>query len=106
MIWSRDYDYSLIRTSSKDALKRTALAASGNDIKKASEIYDYFIKDLSDLPDFDPVPPTAMEQFKNTAMQLMEFGKEHEDQVKGVINIVMQLLGKGAPMTTPPPIEG
>ena len=106
MIWNREYDYSLIRTSSKDALKRTALIAAGNDIKKASEIYDYFIKDLKDLSDFDTVPPTTMEQFKNTAMQLIEFGKEHEDQVKGVINIVMQLLGKGAQITTPPPITG
>ena len=40
MLFGKEYDYSIIRTTSKDALKRTALIVSGNDIKKAEEIYE------------------------------------------------------------------
>lgn len=111
MLFGKEYDYSIVRTTSKDALKRTALIASGNDIKKAEEIYDFFIKDLPNMPDYDPVEPSSMEQMKNTALGIFQWARENQDQIVGVTNMVLQMMGKQpigvptVPIETPPPIE-
>ena len=102
-IFRTDYDFSLIRTSSKEALLRSALLACNNDIKKASEICDYVTKMLPNLPDTDPVVPSSFEQMRDTAVQVFQWGQEHQDQIVGVINVVQQLLGK-QPISIPPTI--
>ena len=105
-MFGRDYDYSLIRTTSKDALKRTALMASGNDIKKAMEIYDFFAKDLPNMPDYDPVQPSSLEQIRDTAVQVFKWGQENKEQVQGFVSMLMQLFGRpvaSVPVETPPP---
>jgi hypothetical protein len=56
----------LIQTTSKDTLKRTALFACGGDVKAAEEIYDFFVKDMPNMPEYDAVPPSFMEQAKST----------------------------------------
>lgn len=96
-MFGRDYDFSLIRTSSKEALLRSALLASGNDIKKASEICDYVTKMLPNLPDTDPVVPSAFDQMKETAISLYQWGKENQDQVLGVVNMIRGFMGKSQP---------
>ena len=106
-MFGREYDFSLIRTSSKEALLRSALTASNNDIKKASEICDYVTKMLPNLPDTDPVVPSSFEQMRDTAVQLFQWGQEHQDQIVSVTNMVMRLFGKQpivAPTEVPPPI--
>ena len=110
-MFGREYDFSLIRTSSKEALLRSALLASNNDIKKASEICDYVTKMLPNLPDTDPVLPSTFDQVKETAMSLFQWGKENQDQIVGVTNMVLQMFGKQPigmptiPTEVPPPIE-
>lgn len=110
-MFGRDYDFSLIRTSSKEALLRSALLASNNDIKKASEICDYVTKMLPNLPDTDPVLPSTFDQVKETAMSLFQWGRDNQDQIVGVTNMVLQMLGKQPigmptiPTEVPPPIE-
>lgn len=96
MFWEKQYDFTMIRTTSKDALKRSALAVAGNDIKKASEIYEFFAKDLKDLPDFDIIPPSAFEQVKDAAIQIFNWSKENKAEVAEAVNFVMQLTGKGS----------
>lgn len=110
-MFGREYDFSLIRTSSKEALLRSALLASNNDIKKASEICDYVTKMLPNLPDTDPVQPSTFDQVKETAMSLFQWGKENQDQIVGVTNMVLQIFGKQPigmptmPTEVPQPIE-
>lgn len=105
-MFGKEYDFSLIRTSSKEALLRSALLASNNDIKKASEICDYVTKMLPNLPDTDPVVPSSLEQIRDTAMQLFQWGQEHQDQIVGVTNMVRSLFGRqpAIPTEVPPPI--
>lgn len=111
MLFGKEYDFSLIRTSSKEALLRSALLASNNDIKKASEICDYVTKMLPNLPDTDPVLPSTFDQVKDTAVSILQWGRENQDQIVGGINLIMQLMGKkpiGVPPVVtevPPPIE-
>ena len=94
-MFGRDYDFSLIRTSSKEALLRSALLASNNDIKKAAEICDYVTKMLPNLPDTDPVVPSTFDQMKDTAINLYQWGKENQDQILGFVNIIRTFMGKG-----------
>lgn len=112
MLFGKEYDFSLIRTSSKEALLRSALLASNNDIKKATEICDYVTKMLPNLPDTDPIMPSTFDQVKDTAVSIFQWGRENQDQIVGGINMVMRLLGKdpiGMPAptveVTPPPIQ-
>ena len=94
MLFVKDYDYSLIQTTSKEALKRSALVVANYDIKKASEIYDYFAKDMPDLPTTEPVMPSSYEQLKNNATDILRWGNENQDNIVGTINMVLRLLGK------------
>lgn len=102
MLFGKEYDFSLIRTSSKEALLRSALSASGNDIKKATEIVEYFTSQLPSMPEVEPVVPTTFEQMRDTALGLINWGKENQDQIMSVINIARQFMGKGTPAPTTP----
>ena len=94
MLFGKEYDFSLIRTSSKEALLRSALLACNNDIKKASEICDYVTKMLPNMPDTDPIMPSTLDQVKETAVSVFQWGRENQDQIVGGINMVLKLLGK------------
>lgn len=109
-MFGREYDFSLIRTTSKEALKRSALLVCGNDIKKASELYDFFIKDIPDLPATDPVLPNTFDQIKETAVNVFQWGEQNQDKIIGAINMVLSMMGKSpiggapvAPVEVPPP---
>jgi len=92
MIFGREYDFSLIRTTSKEALLRSALLVSNNDIRKATEIVEYFTKQLPNLPDTDPAPLSALDQVDAFASRLSAWGEKHPDITNGLGNILMQVL--------------
>ena len=101
-MFGKEPDFSLIRTTSKEAIKRTALMACGNDIKKATEIYDFFVKDIPDLPATDPIMPSTLDQVKETAVSVFQWGKDNQDQIIGGINFILKMIGKnpiGLPAT-------
>lgn len=105
MLFGKEYDYSLIRTSSKESLLRSALLVCGNDIKKAGEICDYVTKMLPNLPDTDPVLPSTLDQMKDTALGIFRWGEQNQDKILGTVNLVLQMMGKdpiGIPTT---PVE-
>lgn len=99
-MFGKEYDFSLIRTSSKEALKRSALMVSGNDIKKATEIYDFFVKDIQ-LPDTDPILPSTFEQIKQTAVGALQWGEQNQDKILGITNFILSALGKNPIGITP-----
>lgn len=102
MLFAKDYDFSLIQTSSKEALKRSALLVCNNDIRKASELYEFFIKDMPNLPDVEPTAPSALEQMRDAAVGIFKWGQQNQDQLIGVVNMVLGAMGKdpiGLPIT-------
>jgi hypothetical protein len=70
------------------------------DIQKAQEMYDFYSRNL-DLPDFDPVAPTFMQQVKRNAGDVFSWVKENQnDIVQGYQMIYSIIKNKGAlPMT-------
>lgn len=81
-----------LKTTSKMSLKLTCLAACGNDIGKAKELYG-FISDGIELPDFEPEVPDTMERAKQYAGDIFGWVREHKD---GILQGYQMLKGLGS----------
>ena len=68
-----------IRPTSKATLKIQCLFACKGDIDEAGRLYDYFAKDMPELPDYDPVQPTWIDNTKDTVNGIMGWMKENQD---------------------------
>lgn len=87
-----EIDFSMVQTSSKEALLRSALAVCNNDLRKADEICEYFMKRLPNMPDVDPTPPSAFDQIDVFADRLSALGERYPAVTNGVGNIFMTVL--------------
>ena len=97
MLWFTDKKKKLemiqaIRPTSKATLKMQCLFACKGDLDEANKLYDYFSKDMPELPDYDPIQPTWMDNTKDTVNGLMAWFKENQDTlaqgfefIKGVV---------------------
>ena len=103
-----NYDLRMLRTTSKDALKRSALMMCEGDIKKSTEIYEFFMKDVENMPDFDMPPTPFIEQAKNTVGEVFGFLDENKDKLMGAWEFIKSMRGGGgtpaAPASPLPPL--
>ena len=96
--------------TSKAQLIQVAMYMNKGDVQKAQEFVDFYAKNL-DLPDFDPITPTFMQQVKGGASELYSWIKENQgDIVQGYQFIQSIIKNKGVVPTieaeTPlPPIN-
>ena len=81
-----------IRPTSKATLKLQCLFACKGDIDESNKLYDYFAKDMPDLPDYDPVQPTWMDNTKDVVNGLIGWMKENQstlaqgyDFIRGIV---------------------
>ena len=88
------YDVTLLQTTSKDALKRSALLVCGGDVKAATEVCEYFMKDMPNMPDYDPPTTSALTQAKDTALGVLGWIDGNQDKVLGYYNLLRTLVGK------------
>lgn len=92
-----------IKPTSKTALKMQALLVSNGDVEKAERLYDFLAKDMDDLPTFDIVPPTTMQNVKETAISIFGWVKENQNDIINGIELIKGLRnGGGLPPTTAP----
>ena len=100
MIWNRHKlspeMIRMINPTSKAALKNQCLLIAQGDLQRAKEIYDYYIEGLEDLPAFDPVPPTWMDNAKDTANGIIGWLQNNGGSIAEGVNYIRGLLGKGA----------
>ena len=103
----------MIVPTSKMSLKASCIKACGNDIEAATKLYEFFAKDLTNLPDFDIVPPNAFQQAKDFIASTFAWIDGNQDKLVGYYNIFQQLRGgqplpilpqSGTPPTDVPPI--
>lgn len=99
--------------TSKAQLIQVAMYMNKGDVAKAQEFVDFYAKNL-DLPDYDPVPPTFMQQVKGNASDFFSWLKENQgDLIQGYQFIQQIIKNKGelpftatVPQNTPlPPIN-
>ena len=81
-----------IRPTSKATLKMQCIFATKGDIDEANKLYDYFAKDMPELPDYDPVPQTWVDNTKDAVNGLMGWVKENQgtlaqayDFIRGIV---------------------
>lgn len=66
--------------TSKAQLLQVAMYFNKGDVQKAQEMFDFYSRNL-DLPDFDPVAPTFMQQVRQTAGGLFSWIKENQEDI-------------------------
>lgn len=82
-------------------------------MKDAQELYDYYMEGMDDLPMFDPVAPTWMDNTKDTVNGLMGWIKENQNTlaqgyefIRNVVQNKGALPPLGSNVTEPlPPIN-
>ncbi|MBQ5844265.1 MAG: hypothetical protein IIW52_05360 [Alistipes sp.] len=100
-------DITQIMPTSKMALKISCLNACKNDIAEAERLYDYFTKDIGELPDFEPVRPTVIQQVKQGADELFGWLNAHGEDIAKGWSMIQSLRGVTTPTAPPadvPPI--
>lgn len=91
-----------IQPTSKASLKMQCLLVCNGDIEKAERLYDFMSKGLDDLPTFDNVPPTTMQQIKDGAVNTLAWLNENQEQVMNWVGIIKNMFGKGGGGSVPP----
>ena len=100
----------MIVPTSKMTLKTSCIRACNNDIEKAERLYEFFAKDLTNLPDFDIAPPTAFQQAKEFIGNAFSWIDNNQDKIVSYYNIIQQMRGgqsivpPSAPVPDVPPI--
>lgn len=99
-------DVNTISVSSKMSLKASCIRACNNDIDKAEKLYDFFVKDIKDLPDFDVVPPSTFDQIKGMAGDIFGWVDQNQDKLIGAYNFIQNMRMGGSVGTPAGPPSG
>lgn len=83
-----------IRPTSKATLKMQCLFACKGDIDEAGKLYEYFAKDMPELPDYDPVQPTWIDNTKQTVSGLMGWLKDNQDTLAQGYDFIRSVVQK------------
>lgn len=92
-----------IKPTSKATTKMQCLLVCNGDVEKAEKLYDFFVKDMPDIPDFDPTPTSGMQQFKDTAMSLFGWAKDNQNEIMGAVDFIRNLKSGNANVMPPSP---
>jgi len=90
--------------TSKAQLLQVAMYFNKGDISKAQEMFDFYAKNL-DLPDFDPVSPTFMQQVKNSASDFFSFIKENREDLMQGYQVIHSIIKNKGELPFAPPAE-
>lgn len=99
MFGRNDIDINGIVVTSKMSLKASCIKVCGNDIERAEKLYDFFAKDIQNLPDFDVPPPSTFEQIKTMAGDVFGWVEQNQDKLIGAYNLI-QGFRSGTPIAT------
>lgn len=106
MFGKNNIDINAIVTTSKMALKASCIRACNNDVDKAEKLYDFFIKDIKEIPDLDLPQPSVFEQVKSIAGDVFGWVEQNQGKLLDAYNIFQSIRG-GQPLNIPTgPVEG
>lgn len=95
MLWFKDkkrmeFIQSYIPTS-KAQLIQVAMWYHKGDMEKAQEMVDFYNKNMK-LPDFDPVPPTFMDQMKSSTSDFFSFIKNNKNDIISGYDLIRSII--------------
>ena len=92
-----------IRPTSKATLKIQCLFACKGDIDESNKLYEYFAKDMPELPDYDPVQPTWVDNTKETVNSLMGWFRENQDTIAQGYQFIQGIIKNKGVLPVEPP---
>ena len=98
----------MIKPTSKAALKSQCLYLSGLDIAKAEKMYDFLVKDMTDLPDVEPASKPLIQNIGEQANGVFGWLRENEDVIAKsaeFIKNIFQRKSATAPTNPLPPLN-
>jgi hypothetical protein len=106
-MWNRDkYDKEILQRmtpTSKAALKIQCLQAAKFDVTEAERLYNFMIKDMEELPLFEPQKPSVIMQAKDTVVDAFKWANDNQEQIFNWVGFIKSLFNKGGGM---PPAAG
>lgn len=90
--------------TSKAQLIQVAMWYHKGDVSKAQEMVDFYTKNM-DLPDFDPIQPTFMQQMKGGVSELYTWIKENQSDIVQGYQFIQSII-KNRGEVVPLPNEG
>ena len=87
-----------IHPTSITSLKMQCLLAAGGDIDEARKIYDFFADGMEGLPVTDPIPPTFIDNAKNTMNGLLGWIRDNKDTIEQGIDLIRGAIPKKSPL--------
>lgn len=94
----------MIIPTSKVSLKASCIRACEGDIEKAEKLYEFFVKDLTNLPDFDIAPPSVFDQAKDMIGNAFSWLDNNQDKLVGYYQMFQQLRNGGELPTALPSV--
>lgn len=94
-----------LKPTSKATLKMQCLVICKADIDEATKLYDFFARDMPDLPDYDPAPPTWVDSTKDVAGSFFNWIKENQNTLAGGYEMIRQMTGGKLPPLTLSPLD-
>ncbi len=82
----------MIKPTSKAALKQQCLFLSNLDVKKASEMYDFLIKDMEEIPAVEPATKSFIQNFGDQANGVVGWVRENQDMIERGFGFIRDLL--------------
>jgi hypothetical protein len=86
-----------IRPSSKATLKIQCLMLCNGKVDEAEKLYDYFAKDMPDLPDYDAPVPTWFDNTKDVASGIVSWLGQNKDTLAQGYEILRGITGNRLP---------
>lgn len=77
--------------TSKAQLIQVAMWFHNGNVEKAQEMVDFYTKNMN-LPDFDPVEPTFMQQVKRNASDFFTFMKDNQGDIVQGYQLIYSII--------------
>ena len=91
---------SAMRPTSKATLKMQCLMVCKGDIDEALKLYDFFARDMPDLPDFDRPAPTWQQNTAQTVNGIMDWLKANGGTLQQAYQFVQQVIANKGVLPT------
>lgn len=99
----------MIKPTSKASLKQQCLYLANLNVEKAEKMYDFLVKDMTDIPDVEPASKSFIQNFGDQANGIFGWLRENQDMLSQGVDFIRGLVtkkGGTAPTTIPlPPIN-
>ena len=83
---------SMIKPTSKAALKQQCLYLSNLNVEKAEKMYDFLVKDMSGIPDVEPASRSFIENFGEQANGVFSWLRENQDMLGQGVDFIRGIV--------------